>query len=47
MNKNVNKVIDLNGSKIVIINDIRFQSRRGIDWNEVEQYFEGIHRKKL
>ena len=23
--------------KIVLINDIRFKSRRGIDWNEVEQ----------
>lgn len=26
------------GSPIVIINDIRFQSRRGIDWNKVEKY---------
>ena len=37
MDKNVNIVTDLDGSKIALISDIRFQSRRGIDWNEVEQ----------
>ncbi|MDD3337395.1 MAG: hypothetical protein PHS82_00895 [Lachnospiraceae bacterium] len=36
MEKNVNIVTDLDGSKIAIINDIRFKSRRGIDWDEVE-----------
>jgi hypothetical protein len=36
-NRNINIVTDLNGSKIVIINDIRFRSRR-IDWNRVEKY---------
>jgi hypothetical protein len=38
MDKSVSIVTDLDGSKIALINDIRFQSRRGIDWNEVEQY---------
>lgn len=38
MSKSVIIVTDMNGSKIALINDIRFQSRRGIDWNEVEQY---------
>ena len=37
MNKNVNIVTDLDGRKIALINDIRFQSRRSIDWNEVEE----------
>ena len=38
MDKNVSIVTDLDGSKIVLINDVRFKSRRGIDWNEVERY---------
>ena len=38
MNKSVNIITDLEGSKIALINDIRFKSRKGIDWNEVEQY---------
>ena len=38
MDKCVSIVTDLDGSKIALINDIRFRSRRGIDWDEVEQY---------
>lgn len=38
MDKNVSIVTDLDGSRIVLINDVRFKSRRGIDWNEVERY---------
>ena len=38
MNKSVSIITDLDGSKIALINDIRFKSRKGIDWNEVEQY---------
>jgi hypothetical protein len=37
MDKNISIVTDLDGSKIACINDICFQSRKGIDWNEVEQ----------
>lgn len=47
MNKSVD-IIELDGSPIVIINDIRFQSRRGIDWNKVEKYLkEYIGKKRL
>lgn len=38
MDKNVSIFTDLDGRKIGIINDIRFQSRRGIDWKKVEEY---------
>lgn len=38
MDKNVNIITDLDGRKIVIINDIRFRSRRRIDWRKVEEY---------
>jgi len=38
MNKSVNIITDLDGTAIVLINDIRFKSRRRIDWNEIEQY---------
>jgi len=38
MDTNVNIVEDLDGRKIVLINDVRFRSRRSIDWNEVECY---------
>ena len=30
-------ITDSEGKKIVIINDLRFKSKRGIDWNEVER----------
>lgn len=38
MKKNINIVSDLDGSSIVLINDVRFKARRGINWNEVEKY---------
>lgn len=38
MNNNVNIIKDLDGSQIVLINDIRFKSRREVDWNQVERY---------
>ncbi len=38
MDKNVNIITDLDGRKIAIINDIRFQSRRGVEWDKVEEY---------
>ncbi len=34
--KNVSIISDAEGQKIVVINDIRFKSRRKLDWNEVE-----------
>lgn len=33
---NVRVIQDENGKNIVIINDIRFKSRRNIDWNQIE-----------
>lgn len=36
-NQNVNIICDVDGKKIVLINDIRFKSRRVIDWDEVEK----------
>ena len=38
MNRNVEIITDTEGKKIVLINDIRFKSRRNIDWEKVEQY---------
>lgn len=38
MDRNVDIIIDENNHKIVRINDVRFKSRRRIDWNEIEQY---------
>ena len=34
--RNVNFIEDIDGLKIVLINDIRFKSRRKIDWNQIE-----------
>jgi hypothetical protein len=39
--RNINIVTDVDGPKIALIHDIRFQSRKGIDWNEVEQSLKG------
>ncbi len=38
MDKNVNVITDLDGSKIVLINDVRFKSRRSFDWETIEEY---------
>ncbi len=35
---NVNIIQDLDGKKIVIINDVRFRSRRSFVWDDVESY---------
>lgn len=37
-NKNVNIIQDEQGKSIVIINDVRFKSRRNIAWDKVEEY---------
>ena len=36
--KNVNIIRDECGKSIVIINDVRFKSRRNINWDKVEEY---------
>ena len=35
--KNINVISDLDGTKVVLINDVRFKSRRHIDWDEIEE----------
>ena len=34
----INTISDLEGRRIVVINDIRFKGKRNIDWEDVEQY---------
>ena len=36
--RNVNIIIDAEGNKIAVINDIRFKGKRNIDWNEIKLY---------
>lgn len=36
--RNISIIQDENGKSIVLINDIRYKSRRHIDWNEIETY---------
>lgn len=38
MNRNVNIITDLDGSKIVLINNIIFKGKRNVEWKDVEQY---------
>lgn len=38
MDRNVNVITDLDGNKIVVINDIIFKGKRNVDWKDVEQY---------
>ena len=38
MGRNISVIRDVNGNRIVVINDIRFKGKRNIDWDEVEQY---------
>ncbi len=40
MNKNTGIIIESDGKKVVIIDVIRFQSRRGIDWKQIEEYLQ-------
>ena len=39
MDRNVNVITDLNGKKVVVINDIYFYGKQHIKWDDVEQYF--------
>lgn len=38
MDRNVNIITDLDGTKIVLINDIVFRGKRSVKWKDVEQY---------
>ena len=35
---NINIIANLDGKKIVLINDVRFKSRRNINWIEIKEY---------
>lgn len=37
-NNRVNIITVIDDKKVVLINDIKFQSRRSIDWNKIENY---------
>ena len=38
--RNVSIIEDLNGDRIVVINDIIFKGKRKIEWNDVEEYLQ-------
>lgn len=38
MDRNVTVITDLNGNRIVLINDILFKGKRNVHWKEVETY---------
>lgn len=38
LERNINVITDLDGKKIVLINDVRFKSRRKLDWDQIEIY---------
>lgn len=38
--RNVNTIIDADGHKLVLINDIRFKGKRKIDWEDVKLYLQ-------
>ena len=40
-NRNVNIIMDADGKRLVLINDIRFKGKRNIDWDDVATYLKG------
>jgi hypothetical protein len=38
MDRNVNIITDLDGNRIVVINDIVFKGKRNVEWKDVESY---------
>ena len=38
MEQSVKVIRDMDGNKIVVINNIKFKGRQRIEWNEVEKY---------
>ncbi len=39
MNRKVSIIEDLNGKKVVLINDVFFRGKKNIDWYMVEQFY--------
>lgn len=42
MNRNINIITDLNGNKVVMINDIVFKGKRSVNWDDVKLYLESF-----
>lgn len=42
MKKNVRIVTDLDGKRVVLINDIIFKGKRNINWKDVEKYLKNM-----
>ena len=40
MDRNINVITDLNGNKIVLINDIIFKGKKSINWDDIRTYLE-------
>lgn len=40
MDRNIRIITDLNGNKIVLINDIIFKGKKSINWDDVKMYLE-------
>lgn len=38
--RNINIINDLNGNRIVLINDIIFKGKKSVDWDDVKSYLE-------
>ena len=38
LDRNVNVITDLDGNKIVVVNDIIFKGKRNVNWKDVEEY---------
>ena len=38
MERNVTVIRDIDGNKIVMINDIRFKGKRSVNWDDVKEY---------
>ncbi|MCD7814521.1 MAG: hypothetical protein LUH20_10855 [Lachnospiraceae bacterium] len=38
MDRNVNIISDVDGNRIVVINDIKFKGKRRVNWEDVEEY---------
>lgn len=38
LDRNINVITDLNGNKIVLINDIIFKGKKSINWYDVRNY---------
>ena len=45
--RNVSIIEDLNGDRIVVINDIIFKGKRKIKWNDVEEYLHGMSENSM